>query len=155
MCVILGLCDTQDWHMQSVEWLGYVLYYQGIMVWFLVGARQVFTPKCADYLCGPPNLLFSRYQEALSPDIWGLFKKRPNFLNSAPTSTESALWLLSKSSVRFWQQTTICLVSLWALVVKLHPLNWARARAVHLISDKEEIQENVIRELRTITESAF
>ena len=31
----------------------------------------------------------------------GVFKKRPNFSNSAPTSTESALWLLSVPSVRF------------------------------------------------------
>jgi hypothetical protein len=34
---------------------------------------------------------------------------------------------------------------LWALVVKLHPLNWACAQAVRWISDKEEIQENAIR----------
>jgi hypothetical protein len=33
--------------------------------------------------------------------VRGLFKKRPNFLNSAPTSTESALRLLSAPSVRF------------------------------------------------------
>jgi hypothetical protein len=42
--------------------------------------------------------------------IRGVFKKRPNFfLNSAPTSTESALRLLSAPSVRFWQQTAICI----------------------------------------------
>jgi hypothetical protein len=40
-----------------------------------------------------------------------LFKKRPNFLNSTPTITESALLLLSAPSVRFWQQTAICPVS--------------------------------------------
>jgi biotin-(acetyl-CoA carboxylase) ligase len=34
-------------------------------------------------------------------------------------------------------------------------MNWARAQAVHRISDKEKIQENVIRELRAITESVF
>ena len=56
--------------------------------------------------------------------------KRPNFLNSAPTSTEGALRLLSAHCGRFWQQTAICPVSLWALVVELHPLNWARAQAV-------------------------
>jgi hypothetical protein len=84
-----------------------------------------------------------------------VFKKRPKLLNSAPTSTESALRLLSATSVRFWQQTAICSVSLWALVVELHPLNWARAQAVRRTSDKEEIQENAIRELRAITESAF
>jgi hypothetical protein len=33
-----------------------------------------------------------------------VFKKRPNFLNSAPTSTEGALRLLSVPSGRFWQQ---------------------------------------------------
>jgi hypothetical protein len=87
--------------------------------------------------------------------IRGVFKKRPNFLNSAPTSIVSALRLLSAPRVRFWQQTAICPVSLWALVVELHTLNWARAQAVRRISDKEEVQENAIRELRAITESAF
>jgi len=53
-----------------------------------------------------------------------VFKKRPNFLNSSPTSKEGALRLLSAPSGRFWQQTAICPVSLWALVVELHPLNW-------------------------------
>ena len=52
-----------------------------------------------------------------------VFQKRPKFLNSAPTSTEGALQLLSAPSGRFWQQTAICPVSLWALVVELHPLN--------------------------------
>jgi hypothetical protein len=85
----------------------------------------------------------------------GVFKKRTNFLNSAPTSTESALLLLSAPNVRFWQQTAVCPVSLWAFVVELRPPNWARAQAVRRISDKEEIQENGIRELRAITESAF
>jgi len=33
--------------------------------------------------------------------IRGVFKKRPNFLNSAPTSIESALRLLTAPSVRF------------------------------------------------------
>jgi hypothetical protein len=46
------------------------------------------------------------------------------------------LRLLSAPSVRFWKQTAICPVSLWALVVELHPLNWARAQAVRRISDK-------------------
>jgi len=40
-----------------------------------------------------------------STDIGGVFKKRPNFLNSAPTSTEGALRLLSAPNGRFWQQT--------------------------------------------------
>jgi hypothetical protein len=44
-------------------------------------------------------------------------KKRLNFLNSSPTSTEGALRLLSAPSGRFWQQTAICPVSVWALVV--------------------------------------
>jgi hypothetical protein len=62
-----------------------------------------------------------------------VFKKRPNFLNISPTSTEGTLRLLSACSDRFWQQTGICPVSLWALVVELHPLNWARAQAVRWI----------------------
>ena len=74
-------------------------------------------------------------------DIREVFKKRPNFLKSAPTSTERALRLLNAPSVRFWQQTAICPVSLWALVVKLHPLNWARAKAVRRINDKVTIKE--------------
>ena len=59
-----------------------------------------------------------------------VFKKRPNFLNSAPTSIEGAIRLLSAPSGRFWQQTAICPISLSALVVELHSLNWARAQAV-------------------------
>jgi hypothetical protein len=59
-----------------------------------------------------------------------VFKKRPNLLNSAPISTESMLQLMSAPSVRFWQQTATCPVLLWALVVELPPLNWARAQAV-------------------------
>jgi hypothetical protein len=51
-----------------------------------------------------------------------VLKKRPNFLNSASTSREGALRLLSSSSGRFWQQTAICPVSLWALFVEIHPL---------------------------------
>jgi hypothetical protein len=45
-------------------------------------------------------------------DIQGVFKKRPNFLNSSPTSIEGALRLLSAPSGRFCQQTAICPVSL-------------------------------------------
>jgi hypothetical protein len=63
-----------------------------------------------------------------------VLKKRLNFLNSSPTSIESALRPLSAPSGRFWQQTAICPVSLWALVVELHPLNWARAQAVRRIN---------------------
>jgi hypothetical protein len=84
---------------------------------------------------------------------WCSFRK--NFLNSAPNNTGSALRLLNAPSVRFWQQTAICPDSLWALVVELHPLNWTRAQAVRRISDKEEIQENATRELRTKTGSTF
>jgi len=51
------------------------------------------------------------------------------------------MWLLSAPSVRFWKQTAICPVSLWALVVELHPLNWARPQAVRRISDKVTIKE--------------
>jgi len=68
--------------------------------------------------------------------IRGMFKKRPNFLNSAPTSIESMLRLLSAPSVRFWQQTAICPVLLWALVVELHPLNWAGVQTVRRVSEK-------------------
>jgi hypothetical protein len=41
-----------------------------------------------------------------------LFKKGPNFLNSAPTSTDGALGLLSASSRRFCEQIAIFPVSL-------------------------------------------
>jgi len=68
-------------------------------------------------------------------NIWGMLKKN-NSLNSTPTSTEGTLWLLSTPHDRFWQQTAICPISLWALVVKPHLLNWARALAVLWISDK-------------------
>jgi hypothetical protein len=61
-------------------------------------------------------------------------KKGPNFLNSSPTSIEDALRLLSAPSGRFWQQTAIYPVSLWALVVELHPLNWAHVQAVRRIN---------------------
>jgi hypothetical protein len=59
-----------------------------------------------------------------------VFKKRPNFLNSSPTSKQGAQRLLSAPSGRILQQTAICPISLWALVVELHPLNWARAQLV-------------------------
>jgi len=39
------------------------------MVWFLAGARQAFYSKVSRLPCGPPNLVFSGYQEALSPGI--------------------------------------------------------------------------------------
>jgi hypothetical protein len=70
-----------------------------------------------------------------------LLKKRPNFLNSAPTSIKSALRLLSAPSIRFSQQTAICPVSLWAFVVEIDLLNWARAHAVRQISDKVTAKE--------------
>ena len=76
----------------------------------------------------------------------GVFKKRLNFLNSAPTSTESALRLLSTPSVKFWKQTAICSILLWELVLELHLLHWARAQAVCRISDKltlKELEERV------------
>jgi hypothetical protein len=61
-------------------------------------------------------------------------KKRRNFLNSSPTSKEGALRLPSTPSGRFRQQTAICPVSLWTLVVELHPRNWTRAQAVRWIN---------------------
>jgi hypothetical protein len=70
-----------------------------------------------------------------------VFKKRPNFLNSAPTSIESAPRLLSAPSVRFWKQTAIYPVSLWAQVVELHPLNWARAQSVRRIRGKVAMKQ--------------
>ena len=65
----------------------------------------------------------------------GVFIKRPNFLNGAPTNTENA------PNVRFRQETAICPVSLWALVVERHELNWARAQAVRRMSDKVTMKE--------------
>jgi hypothetical protein len=41
-------------------------------------------------------------------NVGGVFKKRTNFLNNAPNSTEGALQLLSAPSGRFLQQTAIC-----------------------------------------------
>ena len=70
-------------------------------------------------------------------EVRGVFKKRPNFLNSAPTKTEGSLWLLNAPIVRFWQQTAISPVSLWALVVELHQLNWALSQTVHRFSDSD------------------
>jgi hypothetical protein len=68
-----------------------------------------------------------------------VFKKRPNFLNSAPTSTEGALRLLRAPSGRFWEQTAICPVPLWALVVEQHPLNWASAQVVRRINPSSKL----------------
>ena len=78
-----------------------------------------------------PLLIF-----AVQTTIRGVFKKRPNFLNGSPTSKESALRHMSAPRVKVCQQIAICPVSLWALVVALHPLNWAHAQAVRRISDK-------------------
>jgi hypothetical protein len=77
----------------------------------------------------------------LNEEVQGLFKKRPNYLNSAPISIESPLRLLSASSVRCWLQTAVRPVSLWALVVELHLLYWARAQAIRRISDKVTMKE--------------
>jgi hypothetical protein len=68
-----------------------------------------------------------------------VFKKRPNFLNSAPTSKEGALRLLRAPSGRFWQQTAIFPVQLWALVVEQHPLNWASAQVVRRINPSSKL----------------
>jgi len=69
-----------------------------------------------------------------------MFKKRPNFLNNAPTSIEITLWLLSASSVSFDNKLTF-VPFCWALVVELHLLNWACAQVVRLISDKVTMKE--------------
>jgi len=84
---------------------------------------------------------YLRWKWLCKLQIRGVFKKRPNFLNSAPTSIESALQLQSAPSVRFWQQTAIRSVSLWALVVEHHPLNWARAQAIRRIGDTVTVKE--------------
>ena len=68
-------------------------------------------------------------------------QKEIELLNSTLNSRESALRLPSARSVRFWQQTAICLVSLWALVAELYPLNWARAQVVRRISEKVTTKE--------------
>ena len=70
-----------------------------------------------------------------------LFKKRASQLGAFNSRSDISLRLLNAPSVRFWQQTAICLVSLWALVVQLHPLNWARAQTVRPISDKVTMKE--------------
>jgi hypothetical protein len=75
-----------------------------------------------------------------------VFKKRPNFLNSSTTNTEGMLQLLSAPSGRFWQQTAICPILLWALVVELHPLNWVCAQAVRWINPTNESPSTCCRE---------
>jgi hypothetical protein len=73
--------------------------------------------------------------------LYEMCLKRDRSLNSSPTSTESELRLLSAPSVRFWKQTTIFSVSLWALIVELYPLNWESAQAFRPISDKVTMKE--------------
>jgi hypothetical protein len=92
---------------------------------------------------GKINNAFCKYDFKLYKwfEICGVFKKRPNFLNSAPTSTESVLRLFNAPSVRFCQQTAICPVSLWALFFELQPLNWACAQATRRVSDKVTMKE--------------
>ena len=67
-----------------------------------------------------------------------VFKKRPNFLNSARTSIEGAPRILSATSGRFWQQTAISSVALWALVDQLQLLNWAHAQSVRRIIRRKD-----------------
>jgi len=83
----------------------------------------------------PPGV-FVRVKDSQGVCIRDEFKNRLIFINSAPTNTESALRLLSAPSVTFWQQTAICHISLWALVVELHPLSWSRAQAVRRLVTK-------------------
>jgi hypothetical protein len=66
-----------------------------------------------------------------------VFKNTQNISNSAPTSPESTLRLQRAPSGRYWQQTATRPFSIWALVVELHPLNWA----VHRNADKVTMQE--------------
>ena len=98
-----------------------------------------FLQYVTSFVLSPGIFLVTLLLNTLS--IGGVFKKRPNFLNSAPTSREGELRLLSAPSGRFWQQTAICPVSLWALIVELHPLNWARAQAARRISEKVIMKE--------------
>ena len=68
-------------------------------------------------------------------------QKKTELFNSAPTSTDGALRLLGAHSSRFWQQTAICPVSLWTLVVELHPMNWAHVQTFRRNSDKVTMKE--------------
>jgi hypothetical protein len=62
-------------------------------------------------------------------ELRGVFEKKPKFLNSVPTSTESAhVFLFPKLNTTLKER---------------------------LFQTIEEIQENAVRELRAITESAF
>jgi hypothetical protein len=94
----------------------------------------------------------------LTRKIWGMTKKRRTFLKSAPNRRPNALRLLSAPSVRFWQQTAICPISLWELVVELHPLNWARVQAVRRINDKvtmKELEDQLVCEMLLQTWEKF
>jgi hypothetical protein len=90
-----------------------------------------------------------------------VFKKRPNSLNSAPASTESALQLLSAphpqlsvktSDIRCGPSTLFSGLSpsRFFLFPKLKPT--LKGRRFQTI---EEIQENATQKLRVITGSAF
>jgi hypothetical protein len=115
--------------------------------WSIPRAGWIFSvPSTQPFMNGPNKPYFPvRYLKFFRPTTYtfisGVFKKRPSFFNSFPISIESTLQLLSAPSVRYWQQTVICLVSLWALVVELHPLNWVCAQAVGRIRDKVTMKE--------------
>jgi hypothetical protein len=124
------------------------------IIWILWVTQQMVPSAGACILCnstGPSGRLSSYHNifflysvgnhiSIQASSVWRRYyinlcsKKRQNFLNKSPTSREGALRLLIAPSGRFWQQTAICPVSLWGLVVELHPLNWARAQAVCLKS---------------------
>jgi hypothetical protein len=56
-------------------------------------------PQMTSFLWSQQDII--KLNAVLKGQIQGVFKKRPNFLNSAPTSTERALRLLRAPSVRF------------------------------------------------------
>jgi len=79
------------------------------------------------------------------PDTWDdsresmfLFVGQGKKMRNVQKKTE-----LFAPSSRFWQQTAICPVLLWALVVEVHSLNWACAQAVRWISYKLTTRELV------------
>ena len=73
--------------------------------------------------------------------LYTCVQKKTELFNSSPTSIVDTLRLLSAPSGRFWQQTAICPVPLWALVVELHPLNWAHAQAVCRINPTNSLKD--------------
>ena len=73
--------------------------------------------------------------------IWVMSKRACKYeLSRQPAP--SALRLLTATYRRVWQRNAFCPLSLWPLVSELHPLNWARAQTVRLISDKVTVTKS-------------